>query len=441
MHTLCICCTSPTFFASPFSVCLVPARDALLIFFMQTDSSPMQGKRLPGWLILMAALTAMGALSIDMYLPSFSFIARDLDVGSNMVQLSLATFLVGLALGQMFYGPISDRFGRKPPLYFGICLYVVSSLGCVFVHNIELLLVLRFFQGLGGSAGMVIPRAVVRDKMGAAGAARAFSALMLVFGLAPILAPFIGGLLLTISTWRAIFVTLTVFGAICLFFTHRQMEETLNHDHAVPLQLGRVLRQYLDLLRHRQFMAYVLCGGLIQAGMFAYISGGPFVLIELHGIKPEHFGFVFGANAIGLISCAQINARLVIKRSADRVLGKVIWVPAIAATIVALLVACGFESLPLLLVGFFIFLSCQGFIGPNASAIALAQQGRQAGTAAALMGTLQFGLGMLSGVVMGLWHDGTALPLVTVMAVCGVAALLLYRYVARHTTQTVTLPG
>lgn len=405
----------------------------LPLFSMQTDFPPMQSKCLPGWLILMAALTAMGALAIDMYLPSFAFIAKDLGVGSNMVQLTLSTFLAGLAMGQMFYGPISDRFGRKPPLYFGICLYVLSALGCIFARDIEVLVVLRFFQGLGGSAGMVIPRAVVRDKMGADGAARAFSMLMLVFGLAPILAPFLGGLLLTISTWRTIFVALAVFGGLCLIATHRVMQETLDSRHVAPLHLGRTLRQYLGLLRHRQFMAYVLCGGLIQAGLFAYISGGPFVIIELHGVAPQHFGFVFGANALGLIACAQINARWVTKYSADYVLGKIIWIPASATIIVGGLVACGYESLPLLLIGFFIFLSCYGLIGPNASAIALAQQGRQAGTAAALMGTLQFGLGMLSGVVMSIWHDGTALPLVTTMAICSVAALLLYRYVARHT--------
>jgi len=399
---------------------------------MQTDSSALTGKRLPAWLILMAGLTAMGALSIDMYLPSFAFIAKDLGVASNMVQLTLSTFLIGLAAGQMFYGPISDRFGRKPPLYFGICLYLLCSLGCAFVHSIEMLMVLRLFQGLAASAGMVIPRAVVRDKMGAHGAARAFSMLMLVFGLAPILAPFIGGLLLTVSTWRTIFLVLTAFGALCLIGTYRIMEESLDQQHVVPLQLGNVLRQYRDLLRHPQFIAYALCGGLIQAGMFAYIAGGPFVLIELHGIAPQHFGFVFGANAIGLIACSQINARLVIKRGADRVLGKVIWIPAIVTSIVAVLVVCGYESLPLLLVGFFIFLSCYGFIGPNATAIALAQQGRQAGTAAALMGTLQFGLGIFSGVIISVWHDGTALPLVTVMAFCAVAALLLYRYIARH---------
>lgn len=399
---------------------------------MHTNSSPFQGKRFPGWLILLAGLTAMGALSIDMYLPSFAFIAKDLGVGSNMVQLTLSTFLVGLAAGQMFYGPISDRFGRKPPLYFGISLYVLTSLACVFVTNIETLVVLRFFQGLGGCSGMVISRAVVRDKMGAEGSAKAFSLLMLVFGLAPILAPFIGGLLLTVSTWRAIFVLLTLFGALCLFSTHRVMEESLDQQHVVPLHLGNILRQYYGLLKHRQFMAYVLCGGLVQAGMFAYISGGPFVLIELHGIKPQNFGFVFGANAIGLIACSQINARLVFKTSSDRVLGKVLWFPASLCIVSAILVAFGVNNLYLLLATFFGFLSCYGFISPNTAAIALAQQGRQAGTAAALMGTLQFSLGMSSGLVMSVWHDGTALPLMTVMAVCASSAYLLYHRVAKH---------
>jgi DHA1 family bicyclomycin/chloramphenicol resistance-like MFS transporter len=398
---------------------------------MQTDASPLQG-RFPLWLAILAGLTAMGALSIDMYLPSFTFIAADLQVGSNMVQLTLASFLVGLATGQMFYGPISDRFGRKPPLYFGITVYVISSALCIFAHNIEMLILLRFFQGVGGSAGMVIPRAMVRDRMGAEGSARAFSMLMLVFGLAPILAPFIGGLMLVFASWRGIFVVLTLFGLLCLIGTHRKLIETVDTSKAEPLHLGRTLRQYWGLLRHRQFMAYVLCGGLVQAGMFAYISGGPFVIIELHGIKPQYFGFVFASNAIGLIGGSQINARLVLKSSAERILGKALWMPALLSVVVAVLVACGVNSLPVLLIGFFGFLSAYGFVGPNSAAVALAQQGRQAGVAAALMGTLQFGLGMLSGVVMSFWHDGTALPLVSVMAFCGVAAFVMYHFVAKH---------
>jgi DHA1 family bicyclomycin/chloramphenicol resistance-like MFS transporter len=165
--------------------------------------------------------------------------------------------------------------------------------------------------------------------------------------------------------------------------------------------------------------------------MFAYITGSSFVLIELHGIKPEHFGFVFGANAFGLIAASQVNARLVGKYSLDAILGRALWLPALLSLSIALLVACGFNSLPLLLVGFFGYLACYGFISPNASAIALSQQGKQAGTASALMGTLQFTLGITSGISMSLWHDGTALPLMVVMASCGVGGLLLHRFVAR----------
>ncbi|PUA17999.1 Bcr/CflA family multidrug efflux MFS transporter [Glaciimonas sp. PCH181] len=386
---------------------------------------------LPGWLILLGALTAIGSLSIDMYLPSFPTIAKDFGVGSNLVQLTLASFLVGLAVGQMFYGPLSDHFGRKPPLYFGLGLYTLASIACLFAPDVTTLIFARFMQGLGGCAGMVVGRAVIRDRMGAAGSAKAFSLLMLVMGIAPILAPLIGGGVLALWGWRVIFGGLAVFGLVCLIAIHTTMKETLDRQHTAPLHLGRVLKQYGGLMLDRQFVAYTLCGGLLQAGMFAYITGSPFVLIELHGIKPENFGWVFGTNAFGLIAASQINARLVGKLSPDAILGRALWLPAGLMLGITLLVAAGVNSLPLLLVGFFGFLACYGFISPNASAIALSQQGRQAGTASALMGTLQFSLGILAGVSMSLWHDGTALPLMTVMTLCGVGALVLHRYIAR----------
>ncbi|HWW05546.1 Bcr/CflA family multidrug efflux MFS transporter [Collimonas sp.] len=398
-----------------------------------TNTSDTSGpeKLLPGWLLLLGALTAIGPLSIDMYLPSFPTIAQQLGVGSNLVQLTLASFLVGLAVGQMFYGPVSDRFGRKPPLYVGMALYVLGSLACVFAQDVSALIVFRFVQGLGGCAGMVIGRAVIRDRLGTTGAAKAFSLLMLVMGLAPILAPLIGGTVLKLWGWRVIFGGLAAFGLCCLIAIHYAMQETLDRHKAEPLHLGRPLKQYGRLLLDRQFVAYTIVGGLIQGGMFAYITGSSFVLIELHGIKPEHFGFVFGTNAFGLIAASQINARLVGKLTLDTILGRALWLPAGLSLLVALLVAAGVSSLALLLVGFFGFLASYGFISPNASAIALSQQGRQAGTASALMGTLQFGLGILSGVSMSLWHDGTALPLMTVMAICGVGSLLVHRFIAR----------
>ena len=388
-------------------------------------------KLLPGWLILLGALTAIGSLSIDMYLPSFPTIAKDFGVGSNLVQLTLASFLVGLAVGQMFYGPLSDHFGRKPPLYFGLGLYTLASIACLFAPDVTLLIFSRFMQGLGGCAGMVIGRAVIRDRMGAAGSAKAFSLLMLVMGIAPILAPLIGGEVLKLWGWRVIFGGLACFGLICLVAIHTTMRETLNRESATPLHLGRVLKQYGSLMIDRQFLAYALCGGLLQAGMFAYITGAPFVLIELHGIKPENFGWVFGTNAIGLIAASQLNARLVGRLSPDTILGRALWLPAGLTLVITVLVAAGVNSLPLLLVGFFGFLACYGFISPNASAIALSQQGHQAGTASALMGTVQFSLGIVAGVSMSLWHDGTALPLMTVMTLCGVGALALHRYIAR----------
>ncbi|MQR00874.1 Bcr/CflA family multidrug efflux MFS transporter [Glaciimonas soli] len=398
---------------------------------MKNLPSTSSEKMLPGWLLLLGALTAIGSLSIDMYLPSFPTIANELNVGSNLVQLTLASFLIGLAVGQMFYGPLSDRFGRKPPLYFGLALYTIASVICFFAPDVTVLIFARLLQGLGGCAGMVIGRAVIRDRMGAAGSAKAFSLLMLVMGLAPILAPLIGGEVLKLWGWRVIFGGLTAFGMFCLFAIHYTMEETLDRHQAAPLHLGRTLKQYGKLLCDRQFLSYSLCGGLMQAGMFAYITGSPFVLIELHGIKPENFGWVFGSNAAGLIAASQVNARLVGKMTSDTLLGRALWLPAAACLLITLLVAFGFDHLWLLLSGFFVYLASYGFISPNASAIALSQQGKQAGVASALMGTVQFGLGIIAGTSMSLWHDGTALPLMVVMSICGVGALLLHRYIAR----------
>ncbi|MDB5777267.1 MAG: Bcr/CflA family multidrug efflux transporter [Herbaspirillum sp.] len=386
----------------------------------------------------MAALTAIGSLSIDMYLPSFPAMAADLGVGANMVQLTLASFLIGLAVGQLFYGPFSDRFGRKPPLYFAIGLYAVASCACVFVRDVETLIVLRFFQGLGGCGGFVISRAVIRDKMGAEGSARAFSLMMLVFGVAPILAPLFGGLVLTLWGWRSIFVALTVFAAICLVAMHHVMDESRDPQHVQPLHLGRICRQYWGLLKDRQFMSYALCGGLVQAGLFAYIAGSPFVLIELHGIPAQYYGLVFGANAIGLIGASQINARLVIKRPLDRILNHALTVAVIVSMSSALAVAAGIDSLPLLLVCLFFYLAAYGMISPNAMAIVLKHQGKQAGTASALMGTLQFGLGVLSGICMSMWNTKSALPLTSVMALCGLSAFLLYHLVAKKQSSPAT---
>lgn len=396
-------------------------------FMTQASSSSSNTQRFPLWLLICASLTALGPLSIDMYLPAFPALAADVGADIGRVQLTLGTFLIGLALGQAFYGPVSDRFGRKAPLYVGLGLYVIAAANCALARDVDALMAWRFVQAAGSCAGVVVSRAMIRDRLAAHESARAFSSLMLVMGLAPILAPLIGGFVLDVFGWRAIFWVMAASGMMVLLLVHFRLEESLSPERATPLHLGNVFRNYGELLRDREFLCYSLCAGFAQSGMFAYIAGSPFVLIELHGIPASHYGFVFGANALGLIGMSQANAALVRGRSLDQVLGFALLAPCLGGLLLAGINLAGVAVLPLLLLGFFVFVAGLGCIMPNASALALTHQGHRAGTASALMGTLQFGMGTLAGAAVSVWHDGTALPLGVVMAISGTGALMLHR--------------
>lgn len=381
----------------------------------------------PGWILLMGALTAIGPLSIDMYLPSFPAIAAELEA-VGQVELTLASFFTGLALGQLFYGPLSDRFGRKPPLYAGLGLFTLASFGAAWADSISALILWRFVQGLGGCAGMVIARAVVRDRCTPPEAARAFSLLILVMGLAPILAPLAGSYLLVVSDWRTIFVMLSLFGGLCLLALWRGLTES-HPPSTTPLRLRKVLSAYGQLLQDRIFMSHTLASALVFTGLFAYIAGSPFVLMQLHGLSPQHYGWIFGGNALGLIVAAQINVRLLRRYGMDVILRQALRVAAGAGLFLTVLALLHALSLPLLLAGLFTFITSMGFIAPNASAQALAHHGAQAGTASALMGALQFLLATLAGAAMSLWHDGSALPMATALGLCGIAAWTTLRMV------------
>lgn len=387
--------------------------------------SPHNHQRFPTWLLVCSALIAIGPLSIDMYLPAFPAMGTALGATSGQIELTLGAFLIGLAAGQAFYGPISDRFGRKPPLYFGLTLYGLASLGCALAPTVEWLMVCRTLQALGGCVGMVISRAAVRDRLDGPGAARAFSTQMLVMGMAPILAPLLGSAILTVADWHAIFFVLAGLSVVLLLAVHYALEETVDTAKAPRLHLMRVLRSYGELLRSRQFVGYSLCAGCVQAGMFAYIAGSPFVLIKLYDIPPHWFSVVFGLNAFGLIAMSQVNSLLMRRHTPEAVLRIVTRVPVLCSITVALIAAAGYLSLPVLLLGFFGYLASLGCIMPNASALALSRQGHRAGTASALMGTLQFSLGTLAGIAIGLLSGKSALPLVIIMAVCSVASFVM----------------
>ena len=260
--------------------------------------------------LILGALAAFGPLSIDMYLPALPTIAADFGTTTAAVQQTLSVFFVGLALGQLFYGPIADRVGRRTPLLFGCAMYAVVSLLCMFAPSVAWLMGLRFLQALGSAAGVVIGRSVVRDLFDERKSARMYSFLVLVMGIAPITAPLIGGQLLIAFGWRAIFLVLAGFGLLCLALVWFGLDESLPAERRTREGLGHTLRVYGGLLADGRYMGFALAGGLASAAMFAYISGSAFVFIELNGVPPDRFGFFFGVNAFGLIAASQLNRRL-----------------------------------------------------------------------------------------------------------------------------------
>ena len=366
-------------------------------------------------------------MAIDLYLPGLPAIAAEFGANPSTVQFTLASFFVGMALGQVIHGPLADRYGRKPPLYAGLALFALASLGCALASNITTLILLRFAQAASGCAGVVIARAVVRDRCDAHTSAKVYSLLMLVMGLAPILAPFLGGWILLFAGWRAIFVALALFGLACLIGVWRYLPETRPANVAGGSGIGTALRGYGQILRDRRFTGYALAGGFAQAGMFAYITGSPHVFIDLYGIPAHHYGWLFGLNAVGLIASSQYNRRLLRRESADSILRRANRWTVFAGLLLLAVAVIGWGGLPVLLVPLFVYMASVGFTAPNAMANALAHQGARAGSASALIGTLQFGVATVASALVGLLGHGSALPMVTVIAGCGLLAYGAHR--------------
>ncbi len=381
-------------------------------------SPQLSTRSLPGWLILMGALTAIGPFSIDMYLPAFPTIAEGLQVSRGDVERTLAAYLIGLALAQIFYGPLADRFGRKPPLLVGLSLYMVASLGCALAGSIEALTAWRVVQALGGAAGIVIPRAVIRDHYDTHEAARAMSLLMLIMGLAPILAPLAGGQLLQLTSWRSLFWLMLAAGTMLLVAVFMIMKESLPAERVVPLRWQTIISNYRALLSHRSFMAHSLAGGFGQAGMFAYIIGSPRVFIEIYGVDPQYYGLLFGTNAVSLIICSQISARMLRSYTPRQLQHRALTALACASLVAVGLTLTGLMTLPLLMLCLIAYMGSQGFVNPNSAALALSDQGKRLGAASAMLGTLQLSCGALAGLAVSTWQTDSVLPLTATLAVC-----------------------
>ncbi|WP_431876235.1 multidrug effflux MFS transporter [Micromonospora marina] len=365
-------------------------------------------------LVLLGTLTAIGPLSLDMYLPAFPAMTRDLGADQAGIQLSLTTCLIGLALGQLVTGPLSDRWGRRRPVLVGVVAYTVLALACAAAPNAPLLAAARFAQGVAGGMGVVVARAVVRDLYSGRDAAKYFSRLTLVFGVAPVAAPSVGSLVLRFGSWRAVFVTLAVIGAVLAVAVALRLPETLPPQRRSTGGLGATVRTMRSLLADRVYLGYALTQGFAFAGLFAYISGSSFVFQDVFGVSAAVFSVIFGVNALALVAVGQANARLLDRFTPRRLL--VTTLVAGLVTAVGVLTGALAGSLAVTAVALFAFVGSLGMVMPNSTALALDAHARHAGTAAALMGGLQSVVGALAAPLVGLGGEGSALPMAVVLA-------------------------
>lgn len=381
--------------------------------------------------LILGALAAIGPFSIDMYLPALPDIGSSLGASAGAVQGTLAIYFLGLACGQAFYGPLADRYGRRRPLFVGFGLYTLAAIACALAPDIQALTAARLVQALGGCAGMVISRAVVRDVTDERGAVRLMAQIMLVMGVAPIVAPMVGGALLPVFGWRGIFWLLTLYGATMLIVIALFLPESLPPERRRGGGVLSVVGVWLGLLGNRRFVGHALTGGFVIGGMFAYISGSPFVFMELHGVPAGQYGFYFGANALGIMVAGQVVGRLAQRISPARVLRVVILVPPLAGLALLGTAATGIGGFAAMLVALFCYVAMIGAVMPLTTALGMGPHGAVAGSASALMGTLQFAIGAGVGALLGALQNGTAVPMAAVIAGCGVAGWASRQILAR----------
>jgi len=381
--------------------------------------------RTPLWLtLLLGVLTAVGPVSTDMYLPAFPALEASLGVPAGSAQITLAAWFAGLAVGQITQGSLSDRFGRRWPLIFGTALYTVASAGCALAPGLLSFSVCRVLAALGGSASMVIPRAVVRDLTDGHEAARLFSRLMLINGAVPILAPSLGGAVLAFASWRVIFWAAAVYGVACTVMVCLWMPDTLPENRRIKLGLGGIVSRYAAIARERGFVTHALVGGLGLAGLFAYLAGSPAAFIREYQVSPSHFGMFFGMNAAGFIGAAQLNARVLPALGMGRVLSAAVRAFLCAAVALTVDAFTHFGGLWGIMAPLFVCMASLGFVLPTATVGALSRHAAHAASASALLGTWQFVLGAVTGTLVGLLADGTARPMALVMLLCAVAAAI-----------------
>ncbi|SFL88157.1 multidrug effflux MFS transporter [Salibacterium qingdaonense] len=395
------------------------------------SSAPTLSKLRRIWMaVLLGSLAAFGPLTIDMYLPSFPSIANDLGTTASSVQLSLTACLLGLAGGQLVIGPISDMKGRKAPMMISLGVYAAASVLCVFAPSIWVLIAARFLQGFSASAGIVISRAVVRDLYTGKELTKFFALLMLVNGLAPILAPLAGGIVLNWTSWQGIFVILSVIGLFMLTTVFLLLPETLAAENKSNSGIKRTIQTFGELMKERTFAGYALAQGLVMAGIFAYVSGTPFVYQDIYGVSAQVFSILFAMNGIGLIIGSQLTGRLAGIVDENKILKTGLFVTMGASTFLLLMILLQ-APLIFIVIPIFLVVSCVGVVTTTCFSLAMETQGHRAGSASALLGLLPFLFGATSAPLVGVAGEGTALPMGLIIFIADALALSCYLFLVR----------
>lgn len=368
-------------------------------------------------------LSALGPFSIDLYLPGFPEIARDLQTTTNSVALSLSSYFIGVSIGQLIYGPLLDRFGRKTPLYTGLAIYLAASIFIVYVTSVESLIVARFVQALGGCAGMVASRALVRDLFPVSENAKVFSLLMLVIAVSPIVAPTLGGYATAHWGWHSIFVILSALALMNLILVMTMLPSGAAPDTALSLKPKSITRKFWNVFITPQFYTYTFAGSFAASGLYVYIAGSPHIFMELYEVSEKQYGWIFGIIAMGLITASQLNTLLLRKYRSEQIVKVALTFQVVVGIIFFCAALFGLLELYSTIILAFLFLSTQGFAFPNTSALALAPFGKSAGTASALMGALQLGIGAVMTAVVSLMSNESPFPMTLMMLICASVGL------------------
>jgi DHA1 family bicyclomycin/chloramphenicol resistance-like MFS transporter len=376
-------------------------------------------------ILILGSLATISPFSIDMYLPGFPRIATDLHTTIDKVQLSLTGYLIGICIGQVLYGPLLDRFGRKKPLYFGLAIYMLASVGCAFTTSVNALIVMRFFQAIGGCVGLVASQALVSDLFSKEKRAEVFSMITLVIAISPMIAPTVGGYVTAAFGWNWIFfilagIAIAILGGIYFFLPTGKEADT-----SVSLKPKAVLNSFFTVIRQPQFLIYTLAGGLATAAPFAYIAGSSDVFMNIYKVTEQQYGWIFAFLAVAMIGSTQLNHFLLKKYNSEQIIKTTLLYQSAVGTLLVLGVYNNWYNLYTLISMMFIFLTGQGLTGPNTSALSLAPFKKHTGSASALMGSWRMGAGAIISIIVSVLHNNTAIPMVGMMAACSLVSLVL----------------